>query len=346
MWDGTYTAFRNAAATAAFVNAGVIPAADVWTGEMLQAAAKIVTESTYQHVIFNEFVRKLSPNVAVFQSYNINLDQAVSAEFAGAVYRFGHSMLAETLDLKTAAGVTEKRSLLDGFLNPTSYTGTTAADLARGLTNQVGNQIDEWVTDTLRNHLVGQKLDLATANLVRGRDSGVPSWNDTRASLYQQTGLVSLAPYQSWSEVGVNLLHGVETLKEFIEAYAHDDILTRYYDQLVSQGSVIGTDVPFTNTLADWAEFQLSQPDTKGIVGTDGTYTNLNGGSGGVAPVPGAYSKALSAAADLAMADGEWMSADGNQDFWNIDLWSGGLAEGKAQEACWAPRWTASSRCR
>jgi len=327
VWDGTYTAFRNAEATAAFVNSGVIPVADVWTGEMLQAAAKIVTESTYQHVIFNEFVRKLSPNVAVFQSYNINLDQAVSAEFAGAVYRFGHSMLAETLNLKTAAGVTEKRSLLDGFLNPTSYTATTAADLARGLTNQVGNQIDEWVTDTLRNHLVGQKLDLATANLVRGRDSGVPSWNDTRASLYQQTGLVSLAPYQSWSEVGVNLLHGEETLKEFIKAYAHDDILTRYYDQL----GVAGTDKPLTNTLAAWADFQLSQPDTKGIVGTDGTYTNLNGGSGGVAPVPGAYSKALSAAADLAMADGEWMSADGNQDFWNIDLWSGGLAEGKAQ---------------
>ena len=326
-WDGTYTAFRNPAATAAFVNSGVIPAADVWTGEMLQAAAKVLTESEYQHVIFQEFVRKLSPNVAVFQSYNINLDSAVSAEFAGSVYRFGHSMLAETLNLKSAAGVTEQRTLLNAFLNPTSYTGTTAADLARGLTNQVGNEIDEWVTDTLRNHLVGQKLDLATANLVRGRDSGVPSWNDTRASLYQQTGLVSLAPYQSWSEVGVNLLHGQATLREFIEAYAHDDILTRYYDQL----GVAGTDKPLTNTLAAWAEFQLSQPDTKGIVGTDGTYTNLNGGSGGVAPVPGAYSKALCAAANLAMADGVWMSADGNQDFWNIDLWSGGLAEGKAQ---------------
>ena len=327
IWDGTYTAFQNAEATAAFAGAGVVPVADVWTGEMLQMAAKVVTEAEYQHVIFAEFIRKLSPNVGNFQSYNINLDQAVSAEFASSVYRFGHSMLAETLNLKTATGVTEQRSLLNAFLNPTSYGANTAADVARGLTNQVGNQIDEWVTDTLRNHLVGQKLDLATANIVRGRDSGTPSWNDTRASLYQQTGLVSLAPYQSWSEVGVNLLHGEETLKEFIQAYAHDDILTRYYDQL----GEAGINKPVENTLAAWAEFQLSNADTKGTVGTDGTYGNLNGGTGGVAPIAGAYSLALSAAADLALADGEWMGADGNQDFWNIDLWTGGLAEGKAQ---------------
>jgi len=331
VWDGTYTAFQNAAAAAAFAGVGVIPVADVWTGEMLQMAAKVVTESTYQHVIFAEFIRKLSPNIAAFQSYNIDLDPAVSAEFASSVYRFGHSMLAETLNLKDAAGVTEERSLLNAFLAPTSYSGTTAADLARGLTTQVGNEIDEWVTDTLRNHLVGQKLDLATANIVRGRDSGTPSWNDTRASLYQQTGIFSLAPYQSWSEVGFNLLHGVETLKEFIQAYAHDDILTRYYDLLVANGAVVGTDLPTSNSVAAWAEFQLSNADTPGIVGSDGTYDNLNGGSGGVAPIPGAYSIALSAAAELAMADGEWMGADGNQDFWNIDLWTGGLAEGKAQ---------------
>ena len=330
-WDGTYTAFKTPAALAAFAGAGIIPLADIWTGEQLQQAAKLVTESVYQHINFVEFIRKISPNVAAFQSYNIDLDQAISAEFASSVYRFGHSMLAETLKLKKADGTVEDRKLLDAFLNPTSYTSTTGADLARGLSNQVGNQLDEWVTDTLRNHLVGQKLDLATANIVRGRDSGVPSWNDIRASLYQQTGLVSLAPYQSWNEVGVHLLHGAETLKEFVQAYAHDDILTRYYDQLVVNGAIGGVDVPAENTLAAWADFQLSAPDTAGVVSSDGTYLGLNGGTGGTAPIAGAYSNALSAAADLALADPTWMDVDGNQDFWNIDLWTGGLAEDKAQ---------------
>ncbi len=335
VWNGTYTAFADPAATATFNAPGngpvVIPTGDIWTGEMLQEAAKALTESEYQHVNFAEFLRKLSPNVQVFASYDISLDGAVSAEFASAVYRLGHSMLAENLQLKAADGTVTALPLLNAFLNPTSYGPDTAADLARGLSTQVGNQIDEWVTDTLRNHLVGQKLDLASANIARGRDTGVPSWNDTRASLFQQTGLVNLAPYQSWNEVGAHLLHGADTLKEFIQAYAHDDILTRYYDKLVLNGAVPSTDVPTTNTLADWAAFQLDQADTAGVISTDGTYLGLNGGTGGKAPIAGAYSKALAAAADLAMADPTWMNVNGNQDFWNIDLWTGGLAEDKAQ---------------
>ena len=322
IFNGTYTAFAAPGAAPTFPGA---PVGEQWTGEMLFQAAKIITESHYQHVNFAEFIRKISPNIDAFQGYNIALDAKISAEFASSVYRFGHSMLAETLNQKDANGVTREVSLLDSFLAPTTYNNNTAADLARGSTLQVGNEIDEWVTDTLRNNLVGQKLDLATANIARGRDSANPSLNDTRASLYQQTGLLELIPYASWDDFGSNLLHGVDTLKEFIMAYAHDDILVRFYNQIPG---IAGVDKPQSNTLAAWQAFQLdpTKADIPGVVGTDGFYS----GSGGIAPIPGAYSKALSAAADLAMANPIWMGNDGNQDFWNIDLWSGGLAEIKA----------------
>ena len=42
------------------------------------------------------------------------------------------------------------------------------------MTRQVGNEIDEFVTSALRNNLLGLPLDLATINLARGRDTGVP----------------------------------------------------------------------------------------------------------------------------------------------------------------------------
>ena len=45
----------------------------------------------------------------------------------------------------------------------------------RGLTRTVGNEIDEFVTEALRNNLVGLPLDLAVLNLARGRDTGIPS---------------------------------------------------------------------------------------------------------------------------------------------------------------------------
>ena len=49
------------------------------------------------------------------------------------------------------------------------------------MSNQAGNAIDEWVTDALRNNLVGLPLDLATLNIVRGRDTGLGSLNQVRA---------------------------------------------------------------------------------------------------------------------------------------------------------------------
>ena len=52
------------------------------------------------------------------------------------------------------------------------------------MTRQVGNEIDEFVTSALRNNLLGLPLDLATINLARGRDTGVPSLNAARREFY------------------------------------------------------------------------------------------------------------------------------------------------------------------
>ena len=50
----------------------------------------------------------------------------------------------------------------------------------RGVTRQVGNEIDEFVTEALRNNLLGLPLDLPAINLARGRDAGIPSLNAVR----------------------------------------------------------------------------------------------------------------------------------------------------------------------
>ena len=56
----------------------------------------------YQHLVFEEFARKIQPQVDLFfaptQVYDTNLNPAIVAEFAHVVYRFGHSMLTETVD--------------------------------------------------------------------------------------------------------------------------------------------------------------------------------------------------------------------------------------------------------
>ena len=354
---------------------------NLWTGEMLFQAAKLVTEMEYQHLVFGEFVRKLSPNITAFGAYDVTIDPAISAEFAHAVYRFGHSMLTESVGLQkfdpngkaipdtvvngtafavtagsdaltltlgdvhnlrvghfvdlsgitaslggltadklngsfkvievktdkqlvlelvnkatadatatntttgltaVKAGLTGDLGLIEAFLNPMAYSHTTAGEFALGGSQQVGNAIDIWVTDTLRNNLVGLPLDLATLNIVRGRDSGMLSLNGVRAELYA-AGVVNLKPYTNWSEFNDNLMHK-ETLVNFVMAYSRDAVLTTFGGN---------ADVTYWN----------------GLQTSDSAL----------------YATKLRAAANAAILDGAFMTYD--QGFNAIDFWLGGLAE-------------------
>jgi Ca2+-binding RTX toxin-like protein len=272
-----------------------------WTGEMFFQAAKLVTEMEYQHLVFGEFARKLSPNVNAFAQYDVTIDPAITAEFAHAVYRFGHSMLTENIDMMgfdVGTGIangdtTNTMGLIEAFLNPTAYSTTIAGEISLGMSAQVANGIDEWVTDALRNNLVGLPLDLATLNMVRGRDTGMASLNAVRADLYAKTGDMLLKPYDNWLEFGQHLLHP-ESLINFIMAYARDAVITEF-------NSVAGVQV---GDLAAWNALQLSNPTQ--------------------------YSAKLRLAAEAALND-----TDGspfllsNTGLNSVDFWLGGLAEAK-----------------
>jgi VCBS repeat-containing protein len=201
-----------------------------WNGERIFQAAKFATETQYQHLVFEEFARKVSPAIHVAGDTNIHLDPAITAEFAHAVYRFGHSMLDETLNRFDAQGapVTESNgqqmTLIDAFTNPLAYLTRTeaghdaAGELVRGATNQVGNEIDEFVTGALRNNLLGLPLDLAALNIARGRDTGVAPLNLVRNQIFSQTGDAELKAYESWADFGHNLKHEA-SLINFVAAY-------------------------------------------------------------------------------------------------------------------------------
>ncbi|NOG70255.1 peroxidase family protein [Roseicella sp. DB1501] len=212
-----------------------------WNGERLFQAAKFGTETEYQHLVFEEFARMVDPAVHVFGNTNIQLDAAITAEFAHVVYRFGHSMLNETLNLyelgedgrpvidpSTGQPKLTELGLIQAFTNPLAFAAnpTATADLVLGAVNQVGNEIDEFVTGALRNNLLGLPLDLATLNIARGRDTGVAPLNLVRAQLYSQTGDAQLKPYVSWDDYGHFLKHP-ESLINFVAAYGIHDSLAR-----------------------------------------------------------------------------------------------------------------------
>ena len=202
-----------------------------WNGQRLFQAAKFGTEMQYQHLVFEEFARTIQPNIDLFLDYDGTVDAAISAEFAHTVYRFGHSMLTETVLRMDPDFVPDEIGLIQAFLNPLEFAASgptpeaAAGAIIRGVTRQAGNEIDEFVTEALRNNLLGLPLDLATINMARGRDTGVPSLNAARREFYAGTGDAQLRPYASWFDFVQHMKHP-ESLVNFIAAFGTHDSIT------------------------------------------------------------------------------------------------------------------------
>ena len=79
--------------------------------------------------------------------------------------------------------------LIEAFTNPLAFAGRwrrhATGEIVLGTINQVGNEIDEFVTGALRNNLLGLPLDLAALNIARGRDTGVAPLNLVRNEILQ-----------------------------------------------------------------------------------------------------------------------------------------------------------------
>src|SRR5690606_41057780 len=97
--------------------------------------------------------------------------------------------------------------LIEAFLNPTAFDldGTISHEQAagaifRGMTRVHGNEIDEFIVDALRNNLLGLPLHLASINIARGRDTGMPTLNQAREQLYEATSSTFVKPYDAWTD--------------------------------------------------------------------------------------------------------------------------------------------------
>jgi Ca2+-binding RTX toxin-like protein len=222
----------------------------VWNGERLFQAARFTTEMQYQHLVFEEFGRKMQPMINVFSGYETDVDPSIVAEFAHTVYRFGHSMLTEDVRRTLAPdpgnpgdilGQPADIGLIEAFLNPVEFdknldpgapVGSTYSPeqaigaIVRGTTRERGNELDEFVTDALRDNLLGLPLDLPTINMVRGRDTGVPSLQAARRTFYNETGgNTALQPYTSWADFGLGI-RNPESLVNFVAAFGKHPSIT------------------------------------------------------------------------------------------------------------------------
>ncbi|HXE87531.1 MAG TPA: peroxidase family protein, partial [Hyphomicrobiaceae bacterium] len=263
-----------------------------WNGERLFQAAKFGTEMQYQHLVFEEFARKIQPNVDEFlapEGFATQLNPAILAEFAHVVYRFGHSMLLDEIDRLDPNFASSEIGLIEAFLNPLAFNenGTLTAEeaagaIVRGTTRQVGNEIDEFKTEALRNNLLGLPLDLAAINLARARDTGVPSLNAARREFYDLTVDSDLKPYESWIDFMQGIEHP-ESLVNFIAAYGTHagltaaDVDTLAEKRAVADALVFGGSAVINAGTAEERTFLADEADRLAFLSGTGIYANVDG---------------------------------------------------------------------
>ena len=173
-----------------------------WTGDQLYNQARAIVTAEIERITYNEYLPHLLGKNAIqpYQGYKPNVDARISEEFAGAAYRFGHSIVSANLEKTDEQGnaIGTAVSLKDAFFQDTSdFVADGGADgLLRHLSNDPSNALDVHIVDDLRNFLFGPSagLDLASLNIQRGRDLGLGTLNETRAAL-------GLKQYTSFSQI-------------------------------------------------------------------------------------------------------------------------------------------------
>lgn len=200
-----------------------------FTRRIVGAEMQIITYEEYLPAMLG-FELAPRPEDAV---YDPGTDATITNSFAHAVFRFGHSQINEESLLVNNRGRTVGSVSIDeAFFNPDILKDRPAnvGRLLKGLASQTAQENDLLLVDGVRNNLFGPPgaggLDLAALDIQRGRDHGLPDYNNLRER-YGLDPVTSFAQISSDPEIRDKLedLFGtVDNIDAFVGALAEDHV--------------------------------------------------------------------------------------------------------------------------
>ena len=168
--------------------------------------ARAIVGAEIEMITYRDFLPiLLGPDALTpYVGYNPDVDPSIANVFSAAAFRVGHTFLPDVLKRLNSKNQSTGNVILGiGFFNPSLITTTAGIEpFLRGLANQIPQQVDPYINDSVRNFLIGGKrsqgFDLASLNIQRDRDHGLPGYNQVRIDY-------GLAPKATFADMTSNL---------------------------------------------------------------------------------------------------------------------------------------------
>uniref|UniRef100_A0A8D0LBD1 Thyroid peroxidase n=1 Tax=Sphenodon punctatus TaxID=8508 RepID=A0A8D0LBD1_SPHPU len=168
-----------------------------WSSEMVYQEARKIISALHQIITLRDYIPKIigpdafNQYIGLYKGYDHTINPTVSNVFSTAAFRFGHATIHPIIKRLNAQYQDDpdlpNLYLHEVFFSPWRLIKEGGLDpllrgvLARSAKLQVQDQmLNEELTEKLFVLSNNGSLDLASLNLQRGRDHGLPGYNDWR----------------------------------------------------------------------------------------------------------------------------------------------------------------------
>ncbi|XP_042871401.1 peroxidase-like [Penaeus japonicus] len=169
-----------------------------WNDEVLYQESRRIVAAQMQHITYNEYlpivlgrefmeVFGLVPKETGYAlNYRDDIDPSINNAFATAAFRYGHTLIHGTMEGYSKFGTIDRNLTLSKhqFSPFVLYQSDGVDSLLRGLSIQASQKFDHFFSEELTNRLFAGRsafgMDLVALNIQRGRDHGLPPYNQWR----------------------------------------------------------------------------------------------------------------------------------------------------------------------
>ncbi len=213
--------------------------------EMLYQQARRMVIGHIQSIVYDEWLPAMGVILDEYKGYDPEADPNIMNVFSAAAFRLGHTLLSPVIRRMDENGETIPLGdieLRDAFFQPLEVLRAGGLDpYFKGMGAQIQQALDCKVIDDVRNFLFGPPgaggLDLASINIMRGRERGLPDFNTVRADfgLEPVTEFRQICSFEETISVIEDLYGTVDNIDAWVGLLAEDHMPQALFGETIME---------------------------------------------------------------------------------------------------------------